>query len=462
MKKKIGFVFLVIFIILFVVLTMSRPFSESRQEQLPEESTPSDAVQESEQPEPEIMFDGVVVDENTKMIQLVESSSLEELVSLVEELADLETIDFGSREPSADELAMLIDAYPNAELKYTVSIAGRTVSSGTKELDLSGLKCADVDAVAGEIKKLHTLEYVNLMDASGTVGGLQFEDVGKLQQARPDVGFNYVFELFGKTFSTADEIMDLNHIRMNDGGDAVKSVLPYMTKCTYLDMDSCGLSNEQMQDIRDSFPSMKVVWRINFGSQYSVRTDVEKILASVKGEWLTGEGVAALKYCTDVKYLDLGHNIINDISFVSYMPKLEVAVLAINYWSDATPLSNCKNLEYLEVFNTFLSDLTPLAELTNLKHLNISWLENVNDITPLYGLTNLERLWIGSMTPIPQDQIDTIREKLPNCVINTTTDNPTEEGWREGERYELLKDQFGYDEGAYSFYWLDEKYYPSN
>ena len=172
--------------------------------------------------------------------------------------------------------------------------------------------------------------------------------------------------------------------------------------------------------------------------------------------------MAPLKYCTDVKYLDLGHNIIGDISFVASMPDLEVAVLAINYWSDATPLASCKKLEYLEVFNTFLSDLSPLAELTNLKHLNICWLENVTDITPLYGLSNLERLWIGNMTPIPQDQIDTIREKLPNCVINTTTYNPTEEGWREGERYQLLKEQFGYDEGAYSFYYLDPKYYPQS
>ena len=128
----------------------------------------------------------------------------------------------------------------------------------------------------------------------------------------------------------------------------------------------------------------------------------------------------------------------------------------------ATPLANCTNMEYLEVQETDLTDLSPLAGLVNLKHLNICWLENVTDITPLYGLTNLERLWIGNMTPIPQDQIDTIREKLPNCVINTTTYNPTEEGWREGERYQLLKEQFGYDEGAYSFYYLDPKYYPQS
>lgn len=45
-------------------------------------------------------------------------------------------------------------------------------------------------------------------------------------------------------------------------------------------MDSCGVSDEEMAAIRDDFPDVNVVWRIWFGTGYSVRTDVEKILAS--------------------------------------------------------------------------------------------------------------------------------------------------------------------------------------
>ena len=178
-----------------------------------------------------------------------------------------------------------------------------------------------------------------------------------------------------------------------------------------------------------------------------MRTDETRILASIRDINLNGAAVECLKYCTEVRYLDLGHNIINDISFVEYMPDLEVAILAINYWTDATPLASCPKLEYLEIFNTNCSDLTPLAGLTNLKHLNICWLKNLSDITPLYGLTQLERLWIGSSeyNQVPRAQLEEIRKRLPDTVINTTTENPTLEGWREDPRYELLVEQMGYN-----------------
>ena len=46
------------------------------------------------------------------------------------------------------------------------------------------------------------------------------------------------------------------------------------------DRDYCGVSNEAMAQIRDENPNVEVVWRIWFGENYSVRTDVERILAS--------------------------------------------------------------------------------------------------------------------------------------------------------------------------------------
>jgi len=376
-------------------------------------------------------------------------------------LPELKTISFDAVEPELDMLEGIVALFPDIEMSYEVDVLGKKYASDTTTLDLSKINAAQCEAAAQSIKKLLKLTYVDLGAQSD--GRLSFADVGILQSARNDVTFDYRFVLFEKEFSTSMQTFDLNHIKMQDKGAAVREVLPYMTKCTYLDMDSCGVSHEDMASIRDDFPNMKVVWRVNFGPAYSVRTDVERILASIKGEYLTAESVKVLKYCTDVKYLDLGHNIIGDISFVEYMPDLEVAVLAINYWSDATPLASCKKLEYLEIFNTNCHDISPLAELENLKHLNICWLKELSDITPLYEMTSLERLWIGCTNKVPQEQKDEIVKRLPNCVINTTTDSPTFEGWREGPRYELLVQQFDYENyKAVSFYYHDEKYYPNN
>ena len=248
-----------------------------------------------------------------------------------------------------------------------------------------------------------------------------------------------------------------------------------MKNLEVLDMDFCGVSNEEMAVIRDAYPDVNVVWRIWFGDSYSVRTDVEKILASKPsaGGLVRDRDAEALKYCTKVKYLDVGHNeILTDISFVSYMPELEVAVLAMNNIADLSPLASCKKLEYLEIqTNARITDLSPLASCTELEHLNIANCRNFSDITPLFGLNKLKRLWLGCSAPVPQEQIEEFAALHPDCELNTTVwSDPTSEGWRVDhvdpytnqvyydERYEKLIEQFGYLEGDYSFASRDPKY----
>lgn len=401
---------------------------------------------------------GELTADNTQTeIQIGSSDEAESLIDSATYLPKLSRICLNYKHSSPELLDRMKEAFPKAELEYTLSLFGQELEMGIRELDISQAQAKDVQEILSVIRYLPELSYVKLGHNSEESGSLGFEELGMLQQARQDIVFDYGFTLFDLEFSTADEVMDLNHIRMDDRGAAVMEVLPYMTECTYLDMDSCNVSSEDMAVIREAFPDIKVVWRINFGI-YSVRTDVERILASVKGEYLTGESVADLKYCTDVRYIDLGHNCINDISFVASMPELEVAVLAINYWKDASPLANCTKLEYLEIFNTNCDDISPLSGLTNLRHLNISWLENVDDLSPIYSLTNLERLWIGWKTPISDEQVEHYRQLNPDCEINTE-DHPTEGGWRKGSRYELLVEQMGYEPEDYSFYYNDPKYY---
>ena len=201
-----------------------------------------------------------------------------------------------------------------------------------------------------------------------------------------------------------------------------------------------------------------------------MRTNVERILASMPGKAgeLTTESTRSLKYCTKVKYMDLGHNnFLDTIDFVSYMPDLEVLIVGMTFVEDFYPLENCPKLEYLEAMTSRLHDLRPLANLKNLKHLNICYNFAITDITPLYGLTQLERLWIGKYDPVPPEQIEKIKELLPNCVVNSTVGDPTNGGWRVDEepnefgvsqqaaRYTLLREQFGYHEEDFSYYWND-------
>ena len=418
-------------------------------------------------PTPLAFSQAEVPSDETEVTMVLQSGE----VSLLDSLPGLVSADL-SGSPCYEEIFLWAQAHPQVAVRYTVPLpTGETVGQDVTELDLSALSG---DAVEETAKCLACLPQLKLVLLGQERAGLEWEDIRLLREACPQADFDFSFELYGLDLRLEDTRLDLNHIPIDDGGALVRRVLPCMPSLRTLDMDSCGVSDEDMAAIRDQFPQVKVIWRVWFGDAYSVRTDVERILASqpTKGGMLTAANSGSLKYCTEVKYLDIGHNeTLDDISFVGYMPKLEVAVLAMALWSDASPLANCPELEYLELQCTNLEDLSPLSGLTKLRHLNICMCRSVTDISPLYALTGLERFWIGGLDPVPVEQVEQMRAAAPNCVVNNTAYDPTEGAWRYSgmnewtyifipcERYEKLREQFGYyADNIYSFSWNDPLY----
>ena len=353
-----------------------------------------------------------------------------------------------------------------------------------RRVDLSAMSHEEVSAAVEALKQMPKLRYVNLgtedaeepgkgLDsAEKSVAfknrGLTWEDVRTLQDACPEADVEYHFMLFGKNFSTLDTEMNFHHITMDDEGAALREVLPCMTKCELLDMDFSGVSSENMAEIRDDYPQMKVVWRIWFGSDCSVRTDVERILASNLNHGLTDDNTRDLKYCTKVRLLDIGNNsMLHDFSFLEYMPDLEVAVICITGLSDLTPLANHEKLEYLEI-NTCAQglDLSPLRTCPNLEHICACYLGHVRGWEELKKLTKLQRLWFGCNTQLPEGAEEELQEALPNTIINTTNPFGSSGDWRyEGKhrhpRYELLREQFDYTNytNVSSSWYNDPMYY---
>ena len=309
-----------------------------------------------------------------------------------------------------------------------------------RRVDLSNLCHDQVADTAEVLKQMSKLRYVNLgtEDRIAPEGdkvfsgenddvnarNLTWEDIRLLQETCPDTDFEYRFTLFGKEFSTLDTEMNFHHVTMDDEGAAVREVLSCMTKCELLDMDFSGVSSEHMAEIRDTYPQIKVVWRIWFGNDCSVRTDVERILASNLNHVLTDDNTRDLKYCTKVRFLDVGHNsMLRDFSFLAYMPDLEVAVICITGLDDLTPLANHEKLEYLEI-NTCAQglDLSPLGTCPNLEHICACFLGHVQGWKELKKLTKLQRLWFGRYTKLPEGGIEELQDALPNTIINTTNE----------------------------------------
>ena len=335
-------------------------------------------------------------------------------------LPKLKTVDITGADFSGAQIAALKQSFPELELTGTFTLLGQEVDPKATTLDLRQLSHDEAEKAAKTLALLSELESITL--GSSADNDLTMDDIALIEAACPDTAVDYHITLWGKDVSLADEMLDLNHIAMDDQGAAVRSVLPYMTRLKVLDMDSCGVSNENMAVIRDENPDVDVVWRVWFGTDYSVRTNVTMILASKpsKGGTLYDSVGDQLKYCTKVRYLDLGHNSdIYDFNFVTYMPDLEIVVISMTGISDLTPFASCSNLKYMEAGNCNLSDLSPLAACTSLRHLNVGTNKNVKDITPLYGL-DLKRLWLGIGDPVPAEQVEEMRRLHPKCEVNTT------------------------------------------
>lgn len=394
--------------------------------------------------------------------------------SLFAYLPALQTVDLGDSQKTkldTDTLQALQSAYPELQFLFRLRLNGQTYSLDETDLDLS-----EADSVSGLLPwvgSMKQLKRIELGSGDGENSRIPWADIAALEKAAPQAKVNYAFTLYGEEFTLQDETMDINHIDIADQGALVKQITACMPRLNYLDMDFCGVDDEHMAQIRDSLPNATVVWRIWFGNRYTARTDTERILASNpdRGGMLTKENTQSLKYCTKVKYLDLGHNLdLDDISYVAYMPDLEVAVLAMNQWTDAYPLLNCPKLEYLEMQTGACSDLRPIGQLKNLKHLNICYCLALRDMSPIYDL-DLERLWVGCISPIPAEQVEEYHRRHPQCEINTTTVDPTEEGWRRigwdimgpvlAPRYIQLRETFEYDEMQthYNYIENDPKYF---
>lgn len=312
-----------------------------------------------------------------------------------------------------------------------------------------------------EMPNLHTVDLGAKEDGHVTVA-----IVKRLQRECPDVCFVFRFPLWGVEVCTTDTALDLKYIQMDDRGAAVIRALEIMPDCRYLDMDTCGVSSDDMGRIREMFPNVEVVWRIWFGKEFSVRTDVERIIAT---NHLTDANSKDLKYCTKVRLLDVGHNPdLTDISFLTDMTDLECCILAIMPFRDLTPLTNCTKMEYLELCEVQyhpdqVLDLSPLWGMKHLRHLNICKLYEVENYEFLEDCKELERLWIGKYTYIPSDYIDHLKEVLPDTEINWWTQVCVTEDWREKpkgifvERYAYLREQFDYKhyERSTSYWWND-------
>ena len=371
------------------------------------------------------------------------SYDLATLLDQLKYLPGLTSLELPKTALSPQDISALKEAFPNLDLVYTIPLLNMELMPEENAIDLTELTTDTMDEVIQTLHHFSALTDITLSDK------VSMEDVKTLMDLFPEVTFHYTFELFGKTLSTADERVEYQNENIGNKGEAqIRAALDIMPNCTYFKLEDCGIDYEVLASIRDDYPDANVVWRVRFGGQYSLMTD-ETTLRTVYGVENSHNDI--LKYCTGLKYIDMGHNTtLTDISFASYMPDLEILILSGSSIKNVDPLATCKNLVFLEMANCYsLEDISALKNCQSLRFLNIGF-SKVTDLTPIQDLP-LER-FICLGPKMDKETQTAFEESHPDCWVRFSGQNPLSLGWKYddigitySEYYKFIREVFDLD-----------------
>lgn len=304
------------------------------------------------------------------------------LMTNLQFLPNLSTLSLPNITLTSDQVGALLETYPQVSLDYTVTLFGQALGQDVTNLDLTTMTSDQVSEACQKLGLLTHLTDVELGE------NLTLEDVAKLQDAAERVTFHYSFTLFGQTLSTTDETVEYKNQNIGNEGEAeIRRALPVLDNCQRFILDNCGLDNEVLAGIREDFrDGPKVVWRVYYGvdGRYNLLTDADTLRAVYN---VTDETCGPMRYCEDVKYMDIGHNeTLTDLSFIGYMPNIEVVIASGCAVKELVGFENCKKLTWLELaYCGKLENIDSLAGCESLTYLNLSFTK-VSNFQPLDSL----------------------------------------------------------------------------
>ena len=362
----------------------------------------------------------------------------------------LQSVDVTAVEIDADEYQRICSQVgEQVSVLWDIPFNGTRLPSSTSELRLSSaISAADQSLLA---------YFDNLTDVTIT-DDAPFDQLYPIMRvirdSHPDVRFQCSTSLYGVPLDSTTESLVLSNIKLSDT-DQLCRAIEFFPNLKTIEMCRCGLSNDVMGQLRETYPDIQFIWLIHVWKDY-VRTDAQVFstlsdLSSNRGDSDTFSPL--FRYCTELRALDLGHMKITDISEIRNLKKLQILILGDNSISDISPLADLKKLNYLEIFENKIEDLSPLVELPHLEDLNICYNPNIQNPTVLTNCKSLKRLYCSHCN-ISKNDIATLAQGVPgDCEFNSTSYNCVFGGWRTNAKNAKVRKAFQN--------WESVKEYPS-
>ena len=148
-------------------------------------------------------------------------------------LRSLRAVELGERVPPYELYRELSEAYPEAEIRLSLTLAGESIGRDAKVLDLHAMDAADTPELLRVLPYLGDLEEISFVSEETGECVYTLENIGQLDRVReaaPGVKLRVAFRLFGKRVTSEDERIEYLHKKIgNEGVEKIRSVLPYLS-----------------------------------------------------------------------------------------------------------------------------------------------------------------------------------------------------------------------------------------
>ena len=175
-----------------------------------------------------------------------------------------------------------------------------------------------------------------------------------------------------------------------DQGDLDYSFLASMPELSYLELDSCIVTEKTLKQIA-ACPKLETLILTNCGlSNVTALSE----LASIRVLDLSENSISSIYSLAktgleSLEELYLGHNALEQLAELRNFPALKILDLSYNAISYASGVSSCPGLERLNLSHNRMASVTPLSALTNLVWYDGSY-NKVTDVDMMTPCTKLE------------------------------------------------------------------------
>lgn len=329
-------------------------------------------------------------------------------------------------------------------------IADLQIDPSTDTLDLhtlGKLTERDMNTLAGMLNAAPALRSCDLSEV-----GIELSVMAALVEKCPQIEFHFTVPVADLAVDGLSDTLDLDGLKRaaKVKYNALRQIISCMPRLKTVAMYNATFSLELMEKLIAEFPEISFLWTLRFNG-VEVR-NTATAYSTMKGRqdprYTAKQLLPLTRHCPDLLGLDVGHNNVHDLAFLSAWPKLRWLIVIDSKvpLTDISPLAELKDLEYVELFMQGITDISPLANHTKLLDLNLCH-NDISDLSPLYSCVNLERLYISVNPHLTQEEIDKLQAVLPNLKIEHTDWQSTGAGWREHPRYFTLYE--GFSTGAY-------------